>query len=86
MKIMYKIDNSVMITEITDVTFAAEENCIVFLPLNETLASIMLADPTSSAVSTIMENLFQDGKADITAYAENTTLIDLDENDEQDDV
>lgn len=86
MKIMYKINDSVMITEIADVTFVEEENCIIFLPLNETLTSIMLTDLPSSAIAAeIMKNLFQNGKVDITEYAANTDLIDLDENNEQDD-
>ena len=79
---MYKIDDCVSITEIAEVIFEAEENCIIFLPLSDTLKEIMLADLPSPAVADeILKNLFQDGKVDITEYAKNTAWID-DQDDE----
>ncbi len=84
MLIKYKVENDIMLTEISDVSTTistnSEENAVVFTPLDSNLMCIMLSPISSMDIDIIVNDLFINGKADITAH--NVTLVNPDEDEE----
>lgn len=81
MLIKYKVENDIMLTEISDVATNSEENVVVFIPVDNNLMSVMLSPISSMDIDIIVNDLFINGKADITAH--NVTLVNLNEDDEE---
>ncbi len=84
MRLKYKLDGDVMITEIGDVTINTAMNWIVFKPLDSELLAIRLRNAGSFAFDRIISDLFDTGKADIT-YLGEVELCDLDNEDDNED-